>query len=266
MTGTEWEEKFRAEHGRLPKRDEYQAAMARDFEESPLETLSANTTNIEQPRKRPAGKHFGLKGRYQNKQEINKVKAESREDQNDHKGWLGRIGVACVAAILVLGVGISLANHYQHLKKTGPETSMTISDNKTNQALSASSAKADSEKKQAAATSASSTQQLKARDLSRIDQAYILTDVIVRQAHWQAKNIKAVSAKVKGNVRTLTFTNHDQETVSYVYQLTKEATVATGRYTVNGKNGKALTVNFTDWLKDHQLADLQTRYGTVALD
>lgn len=255
MTGTEWEEKCRAEHGRLPKRDEYQAAMARHFEDLPLETQTAKKVQSQDRQ------HDGLnllKNQHQGRQH--------KPASDRYKAWSGKVGVACLALVLVLGLGVSLANHYQHLKKTGPETSMTVSDNEQAQALSASSVKAVSEKKQADATSASSTQQLKAGDLSRIDQAYILTDVIVQQEHWQAKDIRAIGAKVKGNGRTLTFTNHNQETVSYVYQLTKKATLATGRYTVNGKNVKPLTVNFADWLKNHQLADIQTHYDSVALD
>lgn len=251
MTGQEWEDKFRQEHGRIARREEYRMAAARNFEpeETPAETPVVTPTAV-----------------------VKKTSGKGKQ-----------------ALFLLLAVVVAVVAGAQTYKLTHPkseaETAKVSSSAKSVSKASSSRASSavSSSSSSASSSSASSASSTKASDfsgsthgvaatsLNRTDRAEIIAQVVMAGYNKPAAEVKGITAGTVGGVGSGKGSLHLGVGVNGIgvqYSLAGDGGVSqiTGRYSAgNGDGTHEFTIDVNNWLATHDLDAVRQAFGDVTV-
>jgi len=279
MTGEEWEAKFRAENGRLPKREEYRTASENNFEPvAPVVTVPSKNSN-----KKPwliAGAVVVMMllggGAYA---------IFSPSDQSTSAPTKSAIEKSTSTEMTQSKTSKELAAKQASSAKAASSRAASVSRHDaavaSSQSAASSAAIAASESASASASSSAtatsvsqtptSTPGVAATDLNRADRATILAQVIAKQAKLPAVAIKGIESGIvggvgsgKGSLHLDTGVNGLQAT--YTVSGADGVGTVTGTYSQgNGDTVHNFSVNINDWLAHNNLDDAKKTYGDVTL-
>ncbi|WP_373892004.1 hypothetical protein ACAW68_00730 [Weissella confusa] len=252
MTGQEWEDKFRQEHGRVARREEYRAAAARNFEpeEAPVEAPVASAPKA-------AAKKSSGKG----KQALFLLLA---------------VVVAVVAGALTYKLTHPKTNDEPAKVASSAKSVSKASSSQASSAVSSSSSSASSSSaSSASSTKASdfsgSTPGVVATDLSRTDRAEIIAQVVMAGYNKPATDVNGITAGTVGGVGSGKGSLHLGVGVNGIgvqYSLAGDGGVSqiTGRYSGgNGDGMHDLFIDVNDWLANHDLDAVRQAFGNVTV-
>lgn len=252
MTGQEWEDKFRQEHGRVARREEYRAAAARNFEpeEAPVEAPVAS-----------APKAVAKKASGKGKQALFLLLA---------------VVVAVVAGALTYKLThpktndepAKVASSAKSVSKTSSSQASSVISSSSSSASSSSASSASSTK---ASDFSGSTPGVVATDLSRTDRAELIAQVVMAEYNKPATDVNGITAGTVGGVGSGKGSLHLGVGVNGIgvqYSLTGDGGVSqiTGRYSAgNGDSAHDFSIDVDDWLATHNLDAVRQAFGNVTV-
>ena len=249
MTGQEWEDKFRKEHGRVARREEYRAAAARNFEPE------------EAPVVAPASKAVAKKSSGKSKRALFLLLA---------------VVVAIVAGAMTYKLTHSKSDNGTAKVASSAKSVSKATTNKASSAVSSSSSSSSSSSaSSSSSTKASdfsgSTPGVVATDLSRTDRAKIIAQVVMSGYNKPATDVNGITAGTVGGVGSGKGSLHLGVGVNGIgvqYSLTGDGGVSqiTGRY--SGGNGDGMhdfSIDVNDWLANHDLDAVRQAFGDVTV-
>ena len=252
MTGQEWEDKFRKEHGRVARREEYRAAAARNFEpeEAPVVAPVA-----------PAPKAVAKKSSGKSKRALFLLLA---------------VVVAIVAGAMTYKLTHSKSDNGTAKVASSAKSVSKAATNKASSAVSSSSSSSSSSSaSSSSSTKASdfsgSTPGVVATDLSRTDRAKIIAQVVMSGYNKPATDVNGITAGTVGGVGSGKGSLHLGVGVNGIgvqYSLTGDGGVSqiTGRYSGgNGDGMHDLSIDVNDWLANHDLDAVRQAFGDVTV-
>ncbi|MHC8518012.1 hypothetical protein [Weissella confusa] len=245
MTGQEWEDKFRKEHGRVARREEYRAAAARNFEPEEAPVVAPAPKAVA---KKPSGK--------------------------------SKRALFLLLAVVVAIVAGAMTYKLTHNRTAKVASSAkSVSKATTNKASSAVSSSSSSSSSSSASSSSStkasdfsgSTPGVAATDLSRTDRAKIIAQVVMSGYNKPATDVNGITAGTVGGVGSGKGSLHLGVGVNGIgvqYSLTGDGGVSqiTGRY--SGGNGDGMhdfSIDVNDWLANHDLDAVRQAFGDVTV-
>lgn len=252
MTGQEWEDKFRKEHGRVARREEYRAAAARNFEPEEAPVVAPVAPAPEAVAKKSSGK---------SKRALFLLLA---------------VVVAIVAGAMTYKLTHSKSDNGTAKVASSAKSVSKAATNKASRAVSSSSSSSSS----SSASSSSSTKAsdfsgrtpgVVATDLSRTDRAKIIAQVVMSGYNKPATDVNGITAGTVGGVGSGKGSLHLGVGVNGIgvqYSLTGDGGVSqiTGRY--SGGNGDGMhdfSIDVNDWLANHDLNAVRQAFGDVTV-
>ena len=252
MTGQEWEDKFRKEHGRVARREEYRAAAARNFEPEEAPVVAPVV---------PAPKAVAKKSSGKSKRALFLLLA---------------VVVAIVAGAMTYKLTHSKSDNGTAKVASSAKSVSKATTNKSSSAVSSSSSSSSSSSaSSSSSTKASdfsgSTPGVVATDLSRTDRAKIIAQVVMSGYNKPATDVNGITAGTVGGVGSGKGSLHLGVGVNGIgvqYSLTGDGGVSqiTGRY--SGGNGDGMhdfSIDVNDWLANHDLDAVRQAFGDVTV-
>ncbi|SJX68598.1 hypothetical protein FM131_04455 [Weissella confusa] len=252
MTGQEWEDKFRKEHGRVARREEYRAAAARNFEPEEVPVVAPVAPAPKVVAKKTSGK--------------------------------SKRALFLLLAVVVAIVAGAMTYKLTHSKSDNgtakvASSAKSVSKATTNKASSAVSSSSSSSSSSSASSSSStkasdfsgSTPGVVATDLSRTDRAKIIAQVVMSGYNKPATDVNGITAGTVGGVGSGKGSLHLGVGVNGIgvqYSLTGDGGVSQiiGRY--SGGNGDGMhdfSIDVNDWLANHDLDAVRQAFGDVTV-
>lgn len=252
MTGQEWEDKFRKEHGRVARREEYRAAAARNFEPEEAPVVAPVAPAPEAVAKKSSGK---------SKRALFLLLA---------------VVVAIVAGAMTYKLTHSKSDNGTAKVASSAKSVSKAATNKASRAVSSSSSSSSSSSaSSSSSTKASdfsgSTPGVVATDLSRTDRVKIIAQVVMSGYNKPATDVNGITAGTVGGVGSGKGSLHLGVGVNGIgvqYSLTGDGGVSqiTGRY--SGGNGDGMhdfSIDVNDWLANHDLNAVRQAFGDVTV-
>ncbi|MCT0006421.1 hypothetical protein [Weissella confusa] len=244
MTGQEWEDKFRKEHGRVARREEYRAAAARNFEPE------------EAPVVAPAPKAVAKKSSGKSKRALFLLLA---------------VVVAIVAGAMTYKLTHSKYDNGTAKVASSAKSVSKAATNKASSAVSSPSSSSSSSSSTKASDFSGSTPGVVATDLSRTDRAKIIAQVVMSGYNKPATDVNGITAGTVGGVGSGKGSLHLGVGVNGIgvqYSLIGDGGVSqiTGRY--SGGNGDGMhdfSIDVNDWLANHDLNAVRQAFGDVTV-
>lgn len=247
MTGQEWEDKFRKEHGRVARREEYRVAAARNFEPEEAPVVAPVT---------PAPKAVAKKSSGKSKRVLFLLLA---------------VVVAIVAGAMTYKLTHSKSDNGTAKVASSAKSVSKAATNKASSAVSSSSSNSSSSSSTKASDFSGSTPGVVATDLSRTDRANIIAQVVMSGYNKPATDVNGITAGTVGGVGSGKGSLHLGVGVNGIgvqYSLTGDGGVSqiTGRY--SGGNGDGMhdfSIDVNDWLANHDLNAVRQAFGDVTV-
>ncbi|MCT2911442.1 hypothetical protein [Weissella confusa] len=247
MTGQEWEDKFRKEHGRVARREEYRVAAARNFEPEEAPVVAPVT---------PAPKAVAKKSSGKSKRVLFLLLA---------------VVVAIVAGAMTYKLTHSKSDNGTAKVPSSAKSVSKAATNKASSAVSSSSSNSSSSSSTKASDFSGSTPGVVATDLSRTDRANIIAQVVMSGYNKPATDVNGITAGTVGGVGSGKGSLHLGVGVNGIgvqYSLTGDGGVSqiTGRY--SGGNGDGMhdfSIDVNDWLANHDLNAVRQAFGDVTV-
>ena len=247
MTGQEWEDKFRKEHGRVARREEYRVAAARNFEPEEAPVVAPVT---------PAPKAVAKKSSGKSKRVLFLLLA---------------VVVAIVAGAMTYKLTHSKSDNGTAKVPSSAKSVSKAATNKASSAVSSSSSNSSSSSSTKASDFSGSTPGVVATDLSRTDRANIIAHVVMSGYNKPATDVNGITAGTVGGVGSGKGSLHLGVGVNGIgvqYSLTGDGGVSqiTGRY--SGGNGDGMhdfSIDVNDWLANHDLNAVRQAFGDVTV-
>ena len=281
MTGEEWEEKFRAENGRLPKREEYRIASENNFE--PV----APVVNVptKQPNKKPwliagavivmmllgGGAYAIFSPNDQTAVAPNKVAVEKSSTTEMTQAKTSKDLAAERASSTKAAASRSASESRREASIARSQSAASSSAAAASKAAEEASAASSNATAASASQAPTGTPGVAATDLNRADRATILAQVIAKQAKIPAVAIRGIESGIVDGVGSGKGSLHldtgiDGLQAMYTVSGTDGVGTVTGTYSEgNGDPVHNFSVDINDWLAHNNLDDAKKTYGNVAL-
>lgn len=181
---------------------------------------------------------------------------------------------ALLIMALLLGVGVAAVIDNAHNDKAATSSS-SVTSSVSSQTSSTTASAASSATSSSVATSESSSSELTgtpgvvATDLTQNDRASILAQVITTEAGYTPADVHSITTGVvdgvgSGKGRVVVGIGVNGIGATYTLSGDGGVGVMTGSYTGgNGDSDHPFTIDANDWLRTHNLQDVQAEYGSV---